>query len=195
MNDMSPINDNITKPATIVNGINVDDLAALAEMVSNDPDEGMTNWQVTTTWQGQTRSRSEVKSFGIGGVDVPRHFAFDVDEPTEIGGTNQFANPQEYLIGAVNACIMVGYVAQCALRGIEIESLRIETTGDIDLRGFLGLDPAVANGYEQLSYRIMVKADADPETLAEVHEAVKATSPNYFNMANAVTMHSDMVIE
>jgi hypothetical protein len=99
----------------MVNGINVDALTALLARVKQDAAKGKTTWRVTTTWQGQTRSRANVSGFAIGGEEVPRRFAFDIDEPYELGGSNAFANPQEYLIAALNACLTVGYVAQCAL--------------------------------------------------------------------------------
>ena len=44
----------------VVNGINVDDLSALIAGVERDAANGKTHWRVTTTWQGQTRSRAEV---------------------------------------------------------------------------------------------------------------------------------------
>jgi hypothetical protein len=44
-----------------------------------------------------------------------------------------------------------------AVRGITLESLEIETDGEIDLRGFLGIDPAVPPGYENLSYIVRIK--------------------------------------
>jgi organic hydroperoxide reductase OsmC/OhrA len=109
-----------------VNGIDVDALLALIARVKTEPAEGRTHWRVATTWQGQTRSRSEVEGFRIGGADVPRRFTVDIDEPAELGGSNRFANPQEYLLAALNACMTVGYVAQCAVRGIALESLAIE---------------------------------------------------------------------
>jgi hypothetical protein len=55
-----------TAEPTVVNGINVDDLFALIEGVRRDTATGKTNWRVTTTWQGQTRSRAQVDSFEIG---------------------------------------------------------------------------------------------------------------------------------
>jgi uncharacterized OsmC-like protein len=82
---------------------------------------------------------------------VPHRFSIDIDDPRELGGSNSFANPQDHLIAALNACMTVGYVAQCAVRGITLESLAIETDGEIDLRGFLGIDPAVPQGYENLT--------------------------------------------
>jgi uncharacterized OsmC-like protein len=187
----------ITKTTTpnIVNGINVDDLKALIAGVAEDASKGKTNWRVATTWQGQARSRSEVTGFGIGGEDVPRRFSFEIDEPLELGGGNEFANPQEHLIAALNACMTVGYVAQCAVRGITLESLEIETEGEIDLRGFLGVDPSVSNGYESLSYTVRIKGDATEEQFAEIHEAVQATSPNFYNVSQAVRLNPKLVVE
>ena len=104
-----------TAEPTVVNGINVDDVFALIEDVRRNTAKGKTNWRVATTWQGGTRSRAQVEGFGIGGTLVPRRFSIDIDEPLELGGTNRFANPQEHLLAALNACMMVGYVAQLSL--------------------------------------------------------------------------------
>jgi uncharacterized OsmC-like protein len=180
--------------AEIVNGINVDDVKALVASVANDPDKGATRWRVATWWQGQTHSRSEVEGFDMAGEHGERHFAIDIDEPCELGGSNRFANPQEHLIAAMNACMTVGYVAQCALRGITLESLEIETAGDIDLRGFLGLDQSVPPGYETLSYTVRIKGDAEPAQFEEIHAAVRATSPNFYNMANRIALKPVLVV-
>jgi uncharacterized OsmC-like protein len=184
-----------TAEPTVVNGINVDDLFALIDGVKREPAKGKTNWHVTTTWQGQARSRSEVESFEIGGEPVPRRFSIDIDEPRELGGSNSFANPQEHLIAALNACMTVGYVAQCAVRGITLESLAIETDGEIDLRGFLGIDPSVPQGYENLSYTVRVKGNGTKEQFVEIHEAVMATSPNFYNMSRPVALKPALIVE
>jgi uncharacterized OsmC-like protein len=185
----------VTVVPNVVNGINVDDLFALIEEVKRDPAKGKTEWRVATTWQGQTRSRAEVEGFGIGGNEVPRRFSIDIDEPCELGGSNQYANPQEHLIAALNACIMVGYVAQCAVRGITLESLAIETEGEIDLRGFLGIDPAVKRGYDSLRYKVRIKEDGTKKQFAEIHEAVMATSPNFYNLSRPVALQPTLVVE
>jgi hypothetical protein len=175
-----------TAEPTVVNGINVDDLFALIGGVRRDAAKGKTKWHVNTTWQGQARSRAQVESFGIGGVEVPRRFSIDIDEPCELGGTNRFANPQEHL---------VGYVAQCAVRGITLENLEIETDGELDLRGFLGIDPAVPPGYEKLTYVVRIKGSGTKEEFAEVHEAVMATSPNFYNVSQPVALKPALVVE
>lgn len=179
----------------VVNGINVDELFALINDVKREPAKGKTNWHVTTTWQGQARSRAEIESYEIGGEKVPRRFSIDIDEPRELGGSNSFANPQDHLIAALNACITVGYVAQCAVRGITLESLAIETDGEIDLRGFLGIDPSIPPGYESLSFTVRIKGNGTNEQFAEVHKAVMATSPNFYNISRPVTLKPALVVE
>lgn len=179
----------------VVNGVDLDQLFALIQGVKDDPAAGKTSWRVTTSWQGQTRSRTEVEGFGIGGERVPRRFSIDIDEPFELGGTDRFANPQEHLLAALNACMTVGYVAQCAVRGITLERLEIETDGEIDLRGFLGLDPAVPPGYETLRYTVRIKGSGTSEQFAEIHEAVMATSPNFYNVSRPIALKPVLVVE
>ena len=181
--------------ANVVNGMSVDGLFALIDGVKQNPAKGKTDWRVTTTWQGQALSRAQVEGFCIGGERVPRRFAIDIDEPYELGGSDQFANPQEHLLAALNACMMVGYVAQCAVRGIKLDKLEIETHGEIDLRGFLGIDPAVPPGYEALNYTVRIKGNATREQFAEIHKAVMATSPNFHNVSRPVDLKPTLVVE
>jgi uncharacterized OsmC-like protein len=183
-----------TEPG-VVNGINVDDVLALIEGVKRDAAKGDTEWRVTTVWQGQTRSRAHIEGFTIGGQKVPRQFSIDIDEPCELGGSNRFANPQEHLLAALNACMMVGYAAQCAVRGITLEKLEIETRGKIDLRGFLGIDPAVPPGYDNLSYVVRIKGNGSREQFAEVHKTVMATSPNFHNVSRPIDLKPTLVVE
>jgi len=180
---------------TQVNGIDVDALTEAIEAITADPAKGRTHWQVTSRWRGGTRSDTSVKAYYIGGQRVTKDFTIRIDEPYELCGTNQFANPQEYLLAALNACMIVGYSAVCALQGIKLEELRIETEGDIDLRGFLGIDSSVKPGYDSLRYTVHISGDATVEQFEKVHEFVKATSPNRFNVATAIALKSQLVVE
>jgi len=179
----------------IINGICVDDLRALIETVKQDARMGLTRWTVTSTWQGRTHIRSEVGPFRIGAKVVERPFALDIDEPAELGGGNAHPNPQEHLIAALNACMMVGYVALCALENITLEKLEIQTEGDIDLRGFLGLDDTIPPGYKSLKYTVTIKGNASEEQFAKIHEMVMATSPNYYNITRSVALKPTLVVE
>lgn len=179
----------------VINGINVTALKEAIHAITEDPSMGQTRWQVSTEWKGGTRNDTHVKSYMIGGQEVKKDFLIKIDEPLELCGSNQYANPQEYLLAAMNSCIMVGYAAACALEGVELESLRLETQGDIDLRGFLGIDADVKPGYDSLEYKVFIKAKATEEQLKNIHEFVSRTAPNRFNLASPIPMTTTMVIE
>ena len=179
----------------VVNGIDTEAVHELIDNVDSDPVRGMTHWRVASTWQGGTHSRAQVDGFVIGGVDVSRRFAIDIDEPFEIGGDNAFANPQEYLLAALNACMIVGYTALCALQGIALQKLEIITEGDIDLRGFFGLDPTVPAGYRELRSTVVIKGDGTAEQFRKIHDMVLATSPNFYNITRSVRVAPELTIE
>jgi uncharacterized OsmC-like protein len=118
-----------------------------------------------------------------------------VDEPLELLGENTAPNPQELLMAALNACIMVGYVAAAAVNGIALKNIEIETSGQLDLRGFLGVDPSVKPGYESIRYVVRIKGDGTPEQFKEIHANVMKTSPNYFNISQPVRLEGELVLE
>lgn len=186
---------NTTTEAPTVNGIDLALLRGAIEAITNDAAKARTHWEVATHWRGGTRSDTRVTRCAIGGETITRDFTIKVDEPLQLCGTNQYANPQEHLLASLNACMIVGYSATCAHEGIELEELRIETEGDIDLRGFLGLDATVKPGYEQLRYTVYIKGNGTPEQFEKIHRTVMATSPNYFNVSSAVPLKSRLVVK
>ena len=177
------------------NGIDVTELRATIDNVRAHPEQGQTSWRIVSRWKGGTRSDHQVEGCNLGGQFVRRPFLLQVDEPLELGGTNQYANPQEYLLAGLNACMMVGYTAVAALMGITLTRLEVETTGDIDLRGFLGLSENVPAGYPELTQTVRIAGDADAAQFAQLHEAVQRTSPNFYNLTRSVPVVSRLQIE
>jgi uncharacterized OsmC-like protein len=184
-----------TQAGNVINGLDVDALKGLIGSVREDPSRGLTEWRVRSEWQGQARIRNDVESFSIGGEVVRRQHTIEVDEPYELGGSNQHPNPQEVLMSALNSCMITGYAAVASLRGITLERLEIETSGEIDLRGFLGLDETVKPGYPGIEFTVRVAADAPKETLEEILAFVLKTSPNYFNISQPVPLKSTLIVE
>ena len=80
------------------------------------------------------------------------------------------------------------------MEGIELEELRIETEGDIDLRGFLGIDPEVKPGYDEIQYTVHIRGNGTDEQFRKVHDTVSALSPNRFNIANSIRLKSRLSI-
>jgi uncharacterized OsmC-like protein len=182
-------------PTTTINGLDMDALSQVMASVEETPSEGIVSFRVNSAWQGQTRSETSVESYTLGGNEISRRFKIAVDEPFELLGQNTAPNPQEMLMTALNACMMVGYVAGASAKGITLESVEIETTGSLDLRGFLGIDPDVRPGYEKLQYTVRIKGDGTPEQFQEIHETVMKTSPNYFNVAQPIRLDARLEVE
>ena len=135
-----------TQMESRINGLDLEALGQLVEVIKNDDDKGYARFKVASSWKGQTRSEAHVESYTINGQEIPRHFSIVADEPAELLGTNSAPNPQELLMAAFNACIMVGYVATASVMGVRLDSVDIETEGELNLRGFLGMDASVKPG-------------------------------------------------
>jgi uncharacterized OsmC-like protein len=178
-----------------VNGLDVDALTQVVREVTDEPAKGQVEFRVRSEWKGQTRSRTSVTSYTIGGQEVHRAFTIDADEPFELLGRNTAPNPQELLMAALNACITVGYVAGAAVNGITLEKLEIETSGALDLRGFLGIDAAVRPGYETIRTVVHIKGDGTPEQFRAIHDTVMKTSPNYFNLTRPIHVDAQLMVE
>src|SRR4029453_15449745 len=155
-----------------VNGVDLEALGQLVEEIKNDETKGFVRFKVASTWKGQTRSEARVRSYFMNGQELPREFSIKADEPFELLGQNTNPNPQELLMAAFNACIMVGYVATAAVMGVKLEKVEIETDGELDLRGFLGIDPNVKPGYDSIQCVVRLKGDGTPEQFAAIHENV-----------------------
>ncbi len=71
-------------------------------------------------------------------------------------------------MAALNACVMVGYVAGAAVNGITLDRLEVETQGRLDLRGFLGLDEKVKPGYDAIHYTVRIKGNGTSKQYREI---------------------------
>ena len=97
-------------------------------------------------------------------------------------GEDQGANPVEFVLHALAACLTTSMVYHAAAQGIRIDSVESRLEGDLDLRGFLGLSQAVRPGYQNLRVHFTVKSDAPAEKLRELTKY----SPVYDIVSNPV---------
>jgi uncharacterized OsmC-like protein len=177
-----------------VNGLDLAALGETVEAIEQDAGKAIVGFDVTTRWTGQTRSETTVDGFTLAGERIARSHTIVADEPFELLGSDGAANPQELLMAAVNACMMVGYVAGASVKGIQLDSVEIKTRGELDLRGFLGLSDAVPPGYEAIEYDVRITGDGSPEQFEEIHQNVMKTSPNYFNLNRPIRMNGRLTI-
>ena len=92
-------------------------------------------------------------------------------------GSNEGANPVEFLLHALAGCVTTTTVLHAAARGIQIESLSTELIGTIDVQGLLALDDSVPVGYEQIQINMDIKADCSDEDLNDLVDFARNHSP------------------
>lgn len=177
-----------------INGVDVEALGEVAAGVRRDPALVRVSFRVRTDWGGGARARTSVESWTVAGVRRARCHTIASDEPPELGGTNTAPNPQELLLAAVNSCIVVGFVFEAARRGIELRSLRLETEGDLDLRGFMQIDESVPPGPRSVRVRVIAQAEARESALREVLQAALRYSPNRWGLAMPVDVEAVLAV-
>jgi uncharacterized OsmC-like protein len=171
----------------MVNGLNTDNLVKTVEAVKENWELGKTVWKASTSWKGGFKVETS-----------SREFALNVDEPEMLCGTNTAANPVEMVLQAYGACLSIGYAMNATARGIKIDDIKIDLEGEIDLPGFLGLEPPEnlqmdkLPGYKNIKAEVTIKADADEKTLQELHEHVVGTSPVGVTLSRPINIDAQL---
>jgi uncharacterized OsmC-like protein len=161
-----------------VNGMDVSVLKKTVSAIQDDPELGSCRFRARNKWIDAGHNCSTISGF-YGAKQEMAHkqeFELHADEPSILAGEDQAANPVEHLLHALAGCVTTSMVAHAALRGIHIEALESELEGDIDLRGFLGLDSNVPKGYTNIRVKFRVKTD--PENLKRLRSLAEF-SPVY----------------
>ena len=96
-----------------------------------------------------------------------RQHEFAIDEPAALGGTDTGPNPVEMVLAALGTCQAITYRIWAGLMGIQLDEVRFETEGDIDIAGLLGLREGVRPGFGGIRHRVIL---VGPETEARYRE-------------------------
>lgn len=165
---------------TLRNGVDVARLVSTVGAVDADAAVGRFTFRARSAWESGGRNVGEIGEFvhaGATTTERPDPFRLVGDEPPVLLGSNMGPNAVELILQALAFCYSVGFVYNAAARGIEIEELRYEVEGDLDLRRFLGLDGPRA-GFGEIRATGWVKAaNATPAELEELCQYVQDTSP------------------
>jgi len=162
------------------NGFEVKAMKQTIDALTQDRTLARFEFRAANEWLGGGMNRSTIQGFfGAGAEDRSRTlpFAYTSGEPPVLLGSNESANPGEFLLHALAGCVTTTTVLHAAARGITIRSMTSVVVGDIDLQGLLALDPAVPVGYRQITMKVDIKADCSDAELDELLEFVHGHSP------------------
>jgi len=170
------------------NGVDTATLFATLDAVRQAPAAARFQFRARNQWVSGTHNRTTIADyFGVGEErSHERTFVFDADHPAVLVGQDRGPTPAEFVLQALAACLTAGLANIAAARKITLTEVRSTITGDIDLNGILGLNPAVRNGYEQITVRFTIKGDAPAEKLRELVDQSRARSAVYDVITNGV---------
>ena len=174
---------------TIHNGVDTDKLFATLDLIKAQPELAKFQFRATNRWIDGAHNRSTIKCFyAAGGEDATRGEAFvlDAGEPAILLGSDTGANPAEYLLHALAACLTTSIVYVAAARKVQLTSVESTLTGDMDVRGALGVDDGPRNGFERIDVAFHVTGDAPQEKLREIVERARKRSAVYDMVTNGV---------
>jgi len=162
----------------MLNGIDVDGLQTALKAVGAQPDTAVARKHARVRWLDRLKFRAYV-----------RNHQFEVDEPTHLAGDNANPTSMEYVLGALGTCLATGFVFNATQRGIAIGNLEValESTQQNYLV-FLGLGTEGHPGFDRMTAKLYVQADADPAQLQELWEHTLKTSPVGNSLSRTVTL-------
>jgi uncharacterized OsmC-like protein len=181
---------------TIRNGVDVQKLGSLIEDVKREPWRARLTMTVRSEWKGGCRALHTVSDYEVGdesGAHTESH-SVATDEPREILGSDAGISPTEMLLSALASCLSVGYAANAAGMGIDLQEVRFEITGRADLQGFMNLN-GVRPGISDVEVKTFIKAEAPKEQLEELHRIVNSRSPLWDTISHPVNVSSRLVVE
>ncbi len=160
---------------------------ALAELIEQtrtalaaNPGAGAATFRTTSRLVGVT----EV-------ANTARGHTFTADEPPSLGGSDAAANPVEYVLGALGSCQAITFRVWSEALGIPFDEVEVRVEGDLDVRGFFGVDDTVPAGCGEIRVRARLRGSASPERYAELHAAVEEHCPVQ-DMLTGVTIKSEL---
>ena len=164
---------------SVNNGVNVQALLDAREALKGAPEAAKFTWRATCKWQNGTHSRTNVKNFfGLGQEQQHKtESSFEADHPEIFASEDLGITPIEYVLVGLASCLTAGVAAVAQNRGIQLRSVESKLEGKMDIRGILGMDSEVRNGYDDIKVTFKIDADASkPEIEAIVAQSQKRSA-------------------
>lgn len=118
-----------------------------------------------------------------------RNFSMIIDEPAELGGTDEGANPVEYVLAALSGCLNVMCHLVAQEMSIRLKEVKINLSGELNPDKLFGKKTDDRAGYKSIRVEVDPDTDADKATLEKWLQTVVARCPVSDNLANTTPVN------
>lgn len=178
---------------TVTNGVNVEALLEAREALKGAPEAAQFTWRATSKWQDGVHSITKIQDFfGLGQEQSHKtETVFAADHPEVFAADDNGITPIEYLLVGLASCLTAGVASVAQNRGIQLRSVESVVEGRHDIRGILGVDGDVRNGFNDVKVTFTIDADASKEDI----EALVAQSQKRSAVFDALTNPTNVTVE
>jgi len=178
---------------TIDNGVNVQALLEAREVLAGAPEAAKFTWKATSKWTNGVHSTTTIQNFfGLGEERSHKTEAvFDADHPEVFAAPDNGITPIEYLLVGLAGCLTAGVASVAQNRGIQLRSVESTVEGNHDIRGILGADSDVRNGFNDIKVTFTIDADASKQEI----EALVAQSQKRSAVFDALTNPTEVSVQ
>lgn len=165
--------------APVDNGVNTEALIGARGAFAEMPEAASFTFRSVCDWMTGTQNRNTLNGyFGLGQEHARKQtFTIASDHPEVFAAADTAPTPPEIVLAALASCLTGGVAAVAQHRGIKLQSVRAVVEGDIDVRGILGMDPDIRNGFSAIRVKFEISADAsDAEIAALVAQSQKRSA-------------------
>jgi len=179
--------------STTDNGVNVQALLEAREVLAGAPDAAQFTWRASSKWEHGVHSTTSIQNFfGLGAEQSHKsETVFDADHPEVFAAQDNGVTPIEYLLVGLASCLTAGVASVAQNRGIQLRSVESTVEGNHDIRGILGADSDVRNGFNDVKVTFSIDADASREEI----EALVAQSQKRSAVFDALTNPTEVTVE
>jgi uncharacterized OsmC-like protein len=176
----------------INNGVNVQALLDAREALKGAPEAAKFTWRANCKWENGTHSKTHIQSFFGLGQEQSHKTATELgaDHPEIFASEDHAITPIEYVLVGLASCLTAGVASVAQNRGIQLRSVESQLEGKMDLRGILGIDSDVRNGYDDIKVTFKIDADASKEDI----EALVAQSQKRSAVYDIVTNPTNVTV-
>ncbi|GAB3278680.1 OsmC family protein [Actinocorallia lasiicapitis] len=178
---------------TVSNGVNVQALLDAREALKAAPEAAQFTWKATSTWRDGVHSTTRIQPFfGLGQEQSHKEESvFEADHPAVFAAEDNGVTPIEYLLVGLVGCLTAGVASVAQNRGIQLRSVEASVEGAHDIRGILGADADVRNGFNDIKVTFTIDADATEQEI----QALVAQSQKRSAVYDALTNPTNVTVE
>jgi uncharacterized OsmC-like protein len=150
------------------NGVNVEALLGAREALTEMPEAAKFVWRAASEWKSGTHTETSVESFfGLGEEQKHvREYNYDTDHPEVFASADKGSTPVEFVLVGLAGCLTAGIAAVAQHRDIQLNSVKATIDADMDIQGILGIDADVRNGFNTITVKYDIDAEASEEDIA-----------------------------